>query len=282
MTDLSLWLGVAGVELLLLLYILLTISWWRNRAARIGDRRAVQGLITKVKATRAEREARLRTVLADRLGLAGEALEAAAVPIAREELRLYQGFANLYLRRDAMAAAAFDRAVEAVLDPYLQLLPDQAAAVPVPRSAPAPDDGALELLRSENTRLAEELHVSMNTMSRLLNEYSSAFNTPEIPAVTMPNPGLRVTPDAASISEVAATDAFGAAHQASPMDEMPHQAYPGQPRSGLAADKLLADALDDVDLALDEVEDLFADPLPGGATTSEQNPKRDHDQVIVV
>ncbi|MFM1892016.1 MAG: hypothetical protein RLZ44_1093, partial [Pseudomonadota bacterium] len=173
MSGASLWAAAVGVELLVLLCGVLAIAWWRNQRLRLRDRQAVQSLVAKLRKGRPEREAAIRSFLSERFGLADQALEGAAVPIAKEELRLYQTFANLYLTRDAGAVAGFDLALEAAVAPYWQLQGGVAAEITA-EVEPA-DNPELEHLRDENRRLSEELQITMNTMSRMLAEYSGMF-----------------------------------------------------------------------------------------------------------
>ncbi|HHI77194.1 MAG TPA: hypothetical protein ENJ94_08475 [Gammaproteobacteria bacterium] len=172
MKDILFWAAIGGGEVLLLLLVLLTIYWWRHSAAARRDRAAVAQLVKAVREGRQAREATIQGFLAEHMGLQGTALDQARVAILREELGLLQRFAAIYGRRDAGAAAQFHLALEAAVAPYLALKGNGAAA---PVDAGTGDAEELEALRRENQRLSEELSVTMETMSRMLNEYSSMF-----------------------------------------------------------------------------------------------------------
>ncbi len=172
MKDILLWAAIGGGEVLLLLLVLLTIYWWRHSAAARRDRAAVAQLVKAVRDGRQAREATIQGFLAEHMGLQGTALDQARVGILREELSLLQRFAAIYGRRDVGAAAQFHLALEAAVAPYLALKGNGAAA---PADGGAGDAEELEALRRENQRLSEELSVTMETMSRMLNEYSSMF-----------------------------------------------------------------------------------------------------------
>ena len=172
MKDILFWAAIGGGEVLLLLLVLLTIYWWRHSAAARRDRAAVAQLVKAVREGRQAREATIQGFLAEHMGLQGATLDQARVAILREELSLLQRFAAIYGRRDAGAAAQFHLALEAAVAPYLALKGNGAAA---PADAGAGDTEELEALRRENQRLSEELSVTMETMSRMLNEYSSMF-----------------------------------------------------------------------------------------------------------
>jgi hypothetical protein len=170
-SDLTLWLALIGGEVVLVVLVLLLVAWVRERAARNNARSAVATLVSKVKTGKGDRERAVRELLSNRFGLAGEALEATTLAIVREERRLYQTFANVYLQRDDSAAAAFDLSVEAAVGPYWGLKGGGEAA---PAQAPV-DTGEIEQLRQENRRLSEELQITMDTMTRMLSEYSAVF-----------------------------------------------------------------------------------------------------------
>lgn len=183
MNQTMVWMLVAlGGEVLLLVFIALFVSWLRNRSARRRDLKAVRALVEKVKKGKADREALIGRFLDERMGLAGDVLDEARVTMLRAELGLLQRFAHVYSKRDAAAASRFDMELEAAIQPYHALSLGgevQAAAVPVA------DESELERLRRENTRLSEELRITMETMSRMLNEYSAMFS-PDSTATSAP------------------------------------------------------------------------------------------------
>ena len=198
MSDQMLWVGLAAGELTLVLILLLTVSWFKHRSQRVRDRNAVQKFIDRVERARIEREAEIRGFIQDNFGLSDDALERKAVPIIRGERRLYQSFVNLYLQRDADNVPGFHLNMESAVAPYWQLdggssNGEAAATAPaVPEVAATPvDDGELARLQIENESLSDELQITMNTMTRMLNEYSSMF--------------------AGGSTEVAASDADGTA-----------------------------------------------------------------------
>lgn len=88
------------------------------------------------------------------------------------ETVLLQRFANIYIERDALAAAQFDSDVTAALAPYHELPGGGEAVAGEPGMV---DPSELDALRAENKSLSDELSVTMGTISRMLNEYSSMF-----------------------------------------------------------------------------------------------------------
>ncbi len=178
--------AVAG-ELLLLLLVFLSIAWFRNRAARRRDVEAMATLVARVRRSKAERYATLQGFVKEKLDLAEDAQRPLVAALSRAELVLLQNFLATYRDRDASTAVQFDRAVYAALAPYQQLSGSVEVVEDSPRPAVeiAPTDTAeLEALRKENQRLSDELKITMETMSRMLNEYSTMFSGGEPVAVT--------------------------------------------------------------------------------------------------
>jgi hypothetical protein len=161
-----------GTELTLLLLILLAYSWFRNRASSRRDSEAIRALIKRIKDASTEREKEVDRFLGQQMGMCGDALEQTKIAILRAQLVLLQRFASVYKKRDAGAAAQFDIDFNAALVPYHAL---QGSGEGITVEPTAVDTSELEALRAENTRLSDELSVTMETMSRMLNEYSTMF-----------------------------------------------------------------------------------------------------------
>lgn len=171
MNGMMLWMVLIGAEVLLAAFVFLLVYWIRHASASRRDRRAAAQLVARVRKGKADRGQTIAAFLSSRMGLSGAGLEQAKVAILREELRLLQQFADIYSRRDAGAAAQFQLCVEAAVGPYHML--DGATASS--DSGNGVDSAELDALRRENARLSEELAVTMDTMSRMLSEYSGMF-----------------------------------------------------------------------------------------------------------
>jgi hypothetical protein len=313
----TLWLGLIIGELVFVVLVLLFAAWLRERGARARARKAVEELVDKVKAGRVSREDAVRAFLGERFGLSAGELDAAAVPIVREETKLYQAFANLYLRRDSAAAAAFDLSFEAAVQPYWALSGGSAGPAHTETGA---DPVEIARLEDENKRLAEELQITMDTMTRMLSEYSAVFGSgdaqaasqltspPAEPAGTETGevdtpPGKAVDEDTAFAPEELPnhrpTDAAPSAAAAEPaatgnedaaavddlddwgleadLDEVPAKQTPKSPKaiSDEEADALLADALGESSLNVDDFDDLDSldDLLDAAEETDERKTK---------
>lgn len=173
MSEIMVWmLAALGGELLLMLLALLAFSWFRNRAAGRRDGKAIQVLVSRIKNAKNDRAAAIGRYLKDQMGMSGDALDQAKSAMLRAELVLLQRFAGIYRKRDAGAAAQFDIDLAAVFAPYHEL---RGGGDAVAAEQGAVDMSEIEALRSENKRLSDELSVTMGTMSRMLNEYSTMF-----------------------------------------------------------------------------------------------------------
>lgn len=198
MEQYGIWLLLAAGELVFILLLLLLAMWLRQRAVLRRDRQAVRALVDRARKQKIERREQIRQFLSGRFGMAGEALAQAVHDMHRAEMRLIQSFASAYLNRNAAKAANFAAEVEASVEPYWELSAEGAALTEAPEAAEsaeqqeetsaaeaeqpaATEDAAVdgvevERLRGENDRLSEELRVTMDTMSRMLNEYSTIFS----------------------------------------------------------------------------------------------------------
>lgn len=173
----TMWIMSAAVvgELLLLLFVLLAVAFVRNRAQARRDRDAVAALVGRIKSARPEREQAITGFL-EQVGLAGDTLQHAKVAMLRGEMGLLQRVAGVYRLRDAAAMARINADVYAAFDPYHALSGDGAGSADADGEGQAiVDSSELETLRAENQRLSDELTITMETMSRMLNEYSTMF-----------------------------------------------------------------------------------------------------------
>jgi hypothetical protein len=165
-------LAALGIELVLLLLVFLAVSWFRNRAMRLRDLRAVRALAARVRREAPEREQAIGRYLEQSLGLSGAALVEARADLMRAELGLLQRFASVYGQRAAAAAARFDSDLLAALEPYRTV---RTGGTEASAAGGDPDGVQLDALQEENRRLSKELQMSMETMSRMLKEYSTMF-----------------------------------------------------------------------------------------------------------
>jgi hypothetical protein len=184
-----------GVEALLLLLLFLSVSWFRNRAVRRRDAPAAKDLVARVRQRTGERKEVIARFLEQGIGLSGTALDQARTQLLGAELAVLQRFADSCRQRAASAAERLDYDMMALVEHY-HALPTAGA-----RSATdcAGDQRQLEALREENRRLSEELQVGMETMSRMLKEYSTMFaaaSAPELaPAAHDGGEGISDVPD---------------------------------------------------------------------------------------
>lgn len=260
--------ALAG-EVVLLVLVLLTVAYLRGRAQKNRDRKAVATLFARIKNGKVEREKTIVQFLEQDLGLSGDGLQKARVAIMRGEMGLLQRIAGIYQTRDAAALARADDDLYAAVEPYHALGPVDAGRVSDESDGETPvDGGEFGALRAENKRLSEELTITMETMSRMLNEYSTMFAGVE-------------SDDVAPIGAVVAASAGAAADDDVVID------------SGFEGDEVAAsgdDAPDDDDGAIeiasstaDEVQDASDDEaLDGGFEAGKPAVVDDHEADVDV
>lgn len=111
-------------------------------------------------------------------------------------------------------AARFDADLYAALEPY-HALAGGMQAEQAPSQPGEADETGLEALRQENERLSEELRITMETMSRMLNEYSTMFSgePPEDTAATDESSADDVPFDTVDHTEEVPADEFDTADE---------------------------------------------------------------------
>ncbi len=172
------------VELLLLSSVTAVVLGVMLLLGRRRARAGARALMARVREDAERRDQETRKLLQERFGLEGDELEAFAQRLSREEKRFYQSQITTFLRRDGDAFANLNIDVEALVQPYRELperqpaaADDEAVAMEPQQQSPDADESAeLERLRDENERLSDELRITMETMGRMLNEYSSMFS----------------------------------------------------------------------------------------------------------
>ncbi|MBV2090687.1 MAG: hypothetical protein KUF72_07340 [Candidatus Thiodiazotropha sp. (ex Ctena orbiculata)] len=155
-------LGLVVLSGLLLLFTLL-------RKQRI--RKAAHHLAERVQADKEKRSERLKKLLEEQYQLQSPQLDQTLHGIVQTEMTLYQNMLNGFLKDDQVYLQQIDVDVENLVLAY------QALAGNVSGTGGSDDVSSdeVEALKAENARLAEELKVTMDTMGRMLNEYSTMF-----------------------------------------------------------------------------------------------------------
>lgn len=183
------WIALAGGEVFVVVFILLFIAWFLGMRQKGRDRRAINELVSRWASTRDTRKETLKSMLGSNYALSGPDLERTATELLNAEVRLVNIFSQVYLQRLADEAAVFDKSIGASVDVYHTLSGSSQTTTLESVSEPeevveeststiteeVEDEDELSHLRAENKRLTEELRVTMETMSRMLNEYSTMF-----------------------------------------------------------------------------------------------------------
>ncbi len=162
------------VELVLALVIATGVMGYFTLMRKRRVRRAAHHLAERVQSDKPARVERLRRLLGERYGYSGTQLEQTVHNIIQMEMQLFQNLINGYLKDDQVHLQQIDVDEENLVLAYQGLVPVQSASPPA--VADEADGEEMERLREENLRLSDELRVTMDTMGRMLNEYSSMFS----------------------------------------------------------------------------------------------------------
>ena len=136
-------------------------------------RKYISEMFSSITSHRDNRKQQLRDALTA-YGLEGESLENKITEIDKEEQQLYKRIAHMYHRRSDVMLSNLPIAIEASTKPYLELNLTAVASEGTDSDVDAEDYKALQ---EQNQQLQDELAVSMETIGRMLSEYSSMFNT---------------------------------------------------------------------------------------------------------
>ncbi|MCP3664570.1 MAG: hypothetical protein GY696_19115 [Gammaproteobacteria bacterium] len=173
----SLMLMILGEVLLattLISVVLVVLFFIRKRR----DHSAAHKLISHIKDDSARRRMETEKIISEHFGLGGDSLHGTVSSINKQETVFYQNMINIYLKRDAAALENLNIAFEGAIDPYRTLEPSLGGGgdtVGVEGSGESDLEAEIERLTNENHNLSEELKITMDTMGRMLKEYSTMF-----------------------------------------------------------------------------------------------------------
>lgn len=163
-------------ELFIVSLIVAIVFAYLAFSKRQRDRSAVKQLVARIKEDSDRREQETRKVMEERYGFEGAELEEAVKKIRREEKAFYQVLIDVYLKRNTEAVPNLSVDYESSVDTYRTLeIPRGSTAAVADSAGDGADPEEIMLLKEENQRLADELQVTMDTMGRMLSEYSLMF-----------------------------------------------------------------------------------------------------------
>jgi hypothetical protein len=175
MIEVSQFILLILVEVLIGLLVLsgVVLFFYLRHKGRI--RQAAHHLAERVQSDKPSRTERLKALLSDKYGFQGDELEQTLHAITQAEMRLFQNLINGYIKDDQVLLQQVDVDEENLVLAYQELQEGGASSSSIAETG---DDSGAELVRlqEENQRLSDELRVTMDTMGRMLNEYSSMFS----------------------------------------------------------------------------------------------------------
>ncbi len=231
-------------------------------------RKAAQHLAERVQSDQPARTKRLKGLLSEQYGYADNELEQILHNITQAEMRLFENLINGYMKDDQVHLQQIDVDEENLVLAYQELKLGQAGSL---RPATA-DEGSgkeeLQQLQDENKRLSDELRVTMDTMGRMLNEYSSMFAggqdkpltrvAPVEPAESAPE----TVPGADEI-EVDIPDLQASDLAVEPMPMDPDEQLESDAETASALDEEVSEIIDEVmEMADDIGQDVKVEPAP--------------------
>lgn len=260
MIEVSQLLLLVLVEVIIGLLILsgLLLFFALRRKGRI--RNAAHHLAERVKSDKPARSGRLKTMLHEKYGYEGEALEQAVHNISQAEMLLFQNLINGYIKDDQVHLQQID------VDEENLVLAYQGLKTPVGSTAPVADgEGGngeeLARLQEENKRLSDELRVTMDTMGRMLNEYSSMFaggNDKPLSRASAAEAGADT-----DVTDVEAAPAeVDPAEQLSEIPDEPDDLLDAGPDQASALDEEVSEIIDEVMEIADEMDREVSSEAP--------------------
>jgi len=178
-------------------------------------KKSVHELTEKIRADREARKRDIRKGLAA-YGLQDDALEARVSEIDKRERKFYQRIITMYQNRSDAMLTTLNVAFETTTRPYYEL--DMKLEVPAEQPTDEEhgniDPSELEALQKQNEELQNELAVTMDTIGRMLSEYSSMFGSEEAEGLDKDKimEAFQVDEDSETVEEE--TDIAGAEEQA--------------------------------------------------------------------
>jgi hypothetical protein len=270
------------IEVLIGLAILSAVLGYFALTRKGRIRKAAHHLAERVQSDKPARTERLKTLLSEDYGLTGSELEKTLHNVTQVEMRLFQNLINGYMMDNQVHLQQIDVDEENLVLVYQGLKPVQGGNIPAAATGEEGEEAEMGRLRDENQRLSDELRVTMDTMGRMLNEYSSMFAggsdkplTRADPTPAEEEPGETAEPEPTEpaeqetgdveMPELQAVDVAAESAAASP-DELPDNAT----EAASSIDEEVSEIIDEVMEIADEVaEDEEEKAQPPAADAGE-------------
>lgn len=159
-------------EALLILFVVCIVMVVLAMKRKASDRKAAELLIKKLKKDRSARREKFRCLLNGKYHYQDDQLDQAVRDLSKSEAELYQEFIDIYLGRDSKRLGKLDQKIEAATEHYFGL---ELPVITEAETSEADDSRQITRLEAANKKLKEELAVSMDTLGRMLSEYSDVL-----------------------------------------------------------------------------------------------------------
>jgi hypothetical protein len=144
-----------------------------TRKGRI--RKAAHHLAERVQNDKPARTERLKELLTEKFGYSGDELEQTVRSITQAEMQLFQNLINGYMQDNQALLHQVNVDEENLVLAYQELKVPEKVGDVSEATGNGEEKDEMQRLQEENKRLSDELRVTMDTMGRMLNEYSSMF-----------------------------------------------------------------------------------------------------------
>ena len=161
------------VETCVILFVTLVIMLWLQIKAKGQHKKAVSQLVSQIKQQSKTRTEETGSFLQESYELTDTELTTAVKEIDKQERKFFQKLVDILAHSDTGQITSLDASVAELIDTYKSLKPKP---IEIGNSEQAEQDATeIEVLKSNNETLAEELKVTKETMSNMIKEFGCMF-----------------------------------------------------------------------------------------------------------
>lgn len=172
MIEVSIWLLTLLVEALAISLVVIVISMVLFLKRKKRDRLAVKKLVRQIKNQSKTRMETTSSFVNEKYRIEGNELEKAVKLIDKAEKKFMQHIIHAYVNRSSDELISMDASMAEMIDTYKSLSPVMPHETATDNSETLKE---LAELKETNARLTEELRITKETMSNMINEFGNMF-----------------------------------------------------------------------------------------------------------
>jgi len=161
------------LEASIVLVLLLLILYFVLKNNSKGDEAASSKVIDKLQDTEKLKSKKLAELISEHCELEQGDLDNLLAEVKKNERNLYQQIIRIFLKRDVDLLGKIDQHIDKFSEPYCKILSHASGGGGEKEKEL---EEKLNKLAEENTRLAEQLTIAMNTMDEISDEYTRVFS----------------------------------------------------------------------------------------------------------